>query len=364
MSKVKNKKINKHSFFIRLAFQKAEINLGSTGTNPSVGCVVEKDGSVISTGMTSINGRPHAEFNSLNKKINFKGSNLYVTLEPCTHKGLSNPCTDVIIKKKIKNVFFPIFDIDKRTAKKSVKILNKNKIKVEKGILKNSAIKFYKSYFDYKKKLLPLIDAKIAISKDFFTKDKKNKWITNIHSRKRVHLLRSKYNCIISTSKSINEDNSLLNCRIEGMEHKSPDLIIIDRYLILRKDLNIFNNIKKRKIFIFTKIDNKKRLIFFKKKGIKIIIFKDMNIKKDYTRIFSYIHNLGYSRIFIESGLTFLSYLLDNKFINNLYTFKSRNILGKNGFNHTSSGNLKKMNLGSKVDVNLFEDLLYQVKIK
>ena len=58
MSKVKNKKINKHSFFIKLAFQKAEINLGSTGTNPSVGCVVEKDGSVISTGMTSFNATP------------------------------------------------------------------------------------------------------------------------------------------------------------------------------------------------------------------------------------------------------------------------------------------------------------------
>ena len=37
------------------------------------------------------------------------------------------------------------------------------------------------------------------------------------------------YNCIVSTSRSINKDNSLLNCRLEGLENKSPDLVIVDR---------------------------------------------------------------------------------------------------------------------------------------
>ena len=53
---------------INLAFEQAKINLGSTKNNPSVGCIIEKNGSVISSGCTSINGRPHAEFNALNKK--------------------------------------------------------------------------------------------------------------------------------------------------------------------------------------------------------------------------------------------------------------------------------------------------------
>ena len=91
-----------HNFFSSLAFNIAENNLGKTKTNPSVGCVVVKDGSVISSGITSINGRPHAEFNALNKKINFEGSTLYVTLEPCSHYGLTPPCTNIIKKKKDK----------------------------------------------------------------------------------------------------------------------------------------------------------------------------------------------------------------------------------------------------------------------
>ena len=55
-----------HSNFLKLAFNIAKINLGKTKTNPSVGCIVVKNNSVISSGYTSSNGRPHAEFNALN----------------------------------------------------------------------------------------------------------------------------------------------------------------------------------------------------------------------------------------------------------------------------------------------------------
>ena len=97
-------KINR-SFFSNLAFNLAEKNLGKTSKNPSVGCVIVKDDTILSSAATSVNGRPHAEFNVLNKKINFKGSNMYVTLEPCTHYGLTPPCTNIIKKKKVKKCF-------------------------------------------------------------------------------------------------------------------------------------------------------------------------------------------------------------------------------------------------------------------
>ena len=89
----------RHNFFSNLAFNLAEIHLGKTNTNPSVGCVVVKNDSVISSGVTSISGRPHAEFNALNKNINFKNSEIYLTLEPCSHYGKTPPCTNLIRKK-------------------------------------------------------------------------------------------------------------------------------------------------------------------------------------------------------------------------------------------------------------------------
>ena len=89
-----------HNYYLDLAFQIAEINLGKTKLNPSVGTVIVKDGAVISSGVTSQYGRPHAEFNALNNLKNCSGASLYTTLEPCTHYGKTHPCTNIIIKKK------------------------------------------------------------------------------------------------------------------------------------------------------------------------------------------------------------------------------------------------------------------------
>jgi len=133
-----------HSFFSTLALNLAEKNLGKTKKNPSVGCIIVKDGSVISSAVTSINGRPHAEFNALNRDINFKDSYMYVTLEPCTHYGKTPPCTRIIKQKKLKKVFYLFDDPDYRTHKKAKKILNKIQ-KIQKNKFKNADL--YRSYF-------------------------------------------------------------------------------------------------------------------------------------------------------------------------------------------------------------------------
>ena len=83
---------------MKLALAQARKNLGNTNENRSVGCVVKKNKSIISAGCTSINGRPHAEFNAINQsKTNLKGAELYVTLEPCSQHGKSPACTTSII---------------------------------------------------------------------------------------------------------------------------------------------------------------------------------------------------------------------------------------------------------------------------
>ena len=314
-------KINHNNYF-QLAFNQAKINLGKTNQNPSVGCIVVKNNSVISSGVTSLGGRPHAEYNALKAKKNFKNSNLYLTMEPCTHHGLTPPCTDLIVKKGVKKVFYSLNDVDKRTANKSKKILNKANIQVYRKKIKDIN-DFYKSYFLIHKDKIPFIDAKLAISKDYFTINKKKKWITNYQSRIRAHLLRSKYDAIISTSKSINKDNSLLNCRIKGLDNDKPNLFIIDLKLKVRKNLKIFKLSSKRKIFLITANKDSKKLDYLRKKKIKIIFVNRLSIKSDFIQLFKIIKNSGYNRILIETGLTFLNSLLKNRLINNLYIFKS-----------------------------------------
>ena len=354
-------KIN-HNFFSNLSFNIAENNLGKTNKNPSVGCIVVKKGSVISEGVTSLNGRPHAEYNALDKKLDFTGSDLYVTLEPCTHLGLTPPCTNIIYKKKIKRVFYCFDDPDTRTYKKAEKILKRRRIYIKK--IKTSKIEFYKSYFLNKIKKIPLIDAKIAISKDFYTISSKSRWITNLRSRDTAHLIRSKYDCIISTSSTINKDNSLLNCRINGLDPYKPDLIIIDRKLKLRKNLRLFTISKKRKTYIFTITNNKKKISFFKKKGIKVIILKNLDSKDDFKTLFNKIFQIGKGRILVEAGLIFLNKLIRFKLLNSLYIFKSSIKLKSKGFNKTSNNLIKQMKLRKEEKVNLGDDKMYKIRIK
>ena len=352
-----------HNNFLKLAFNIAKVNLGKTGINPSVGCVVVKNNSVISSACTSINGRPHAEFNALKSQKNFKNSDLYVTLEPCTHYGITPPCTNIIAKKGVKRVYFSFDDSDKRTAKRSKKKLRKKKIKVYKK-LNNNFKDFYQSYFLNQKHNTPFIDAKIAISKDYLTINKKAKWITNSLSRRRTHLIRSEYDAIISTSKSINKDNSLLNCRLAGFNSNKPDLIIIDLMLKIKTNLSLFKNINKRKILIVTSISDSKKISYLRKKGVKIILIESLDSKKDFINLFKILRKYAYNRILVESGLIFLNKLLKENLIFNLYVFQKSSKLGRNGRNNTSNKLLKKLTLKKKVNVNLSGDKLYKIKFK
>ena len=348
-----------HNHFLDLAFYLAEKNLGQTGANPSVGCVVVKNGSVIASGITSKKGRPHSEYNALNKLKNCAGATLYTTLEPCTHTGKTPPCVNIIIKKKIKNVFYAFEDPDIRTFKKAKKILKFNGIK-SKLIKSKKYKKFYKSYFYNKKTFKPFITGKIAISKDYKTINKKKHWITSNVSRKIVHLLRNKYDCVMSTSKSINYDNALLNCRINGLDNNRPDLFIIDLKLKLKKNLALNNLLNKRKTYLITLKENHKKIFNYKKLGFKIIMVNSLKNKEDLNKLYKYLYKIGYTRILIESGLTFLNYLIKNKMMNDLYIFKTNSNLGEKGKNNDTSAYLKKK-FSKQVTINLNDDKLFKI---
>ena len=347
-----------HNYYLNLAFQLAEKNLGKTGLNPTVGAVVVKNNTVISSGVTSISGRPHAEFNALNKIKNSKGATLYTSLEPCTHKGKTPPCTNIIIKKKIKNVYYGFEDPDLRTNKKAQIILKKKGV-AAKLIKSKKYNNFYRSYFINKKLNTPFISAKIAVSNDYLSINKTNKWITNSFSRKVAHLIRSHHDGIISTSKSINCDNSLLNCRIEGLNSFKPDLFIIDLNLKLKKNLSLNKILKNRKTYLITYKSNINKTKIYKKKGYKIILISSLKNKKDFNLLYKKLFKMGYLRILVETGLTFLNSLIKLRLINDLYIFKNNNKLKKKGKNNTTYKYIK--NISCKlISINLNNDKLYR----
>jgi len=265
MSSRKDKFTQKDKYFMGLALNLASERIGLTGSNPSVGCVIVKNSEILSFGQTSLNGRPHAEYNAIKKnKKDINNSTLYVSLEPCSHYGKTPPCTNLIINSNIKKLFFAVYDIDKRSSNKAHKILKSKGILVKKFLLKNKANELYKSYFFTKKKKMPYVIGKIACSKDFFILSK-GKFITNEHSRNVSHLLRYKNQSILISSKTLNSDNPKLTCRINGLEKYSPTRFILDKNLDIKKNSYIVKSAKKIKTYIFYNKGNIKKKNCLKK---------------------------------------------------------------------------------------------------
>ena len=335
-NQTKNKR---HLFFMELALRQARINLGNTKENPSVGCVVIKNNSLISAGHTTFNGRPHAEHNAINNsKEELLNSSLYVTLEPCSHYGKTPPCVKKIIKNKIKTVYFSIIDPDLRSLNKSAKVFRRSNIKVNIGLNSKKIQNFYKSYVQFKKNKLPFVTCKLAISKDFFTINKKKKWITNKYSRGRVHLMRSNHDAIITSSRTIDIDNPYLNCRINGLEETSPSRIILDNYLKIKLNSNVVKYANKYKTIIFYNKKHPKKIKSLKILGIKVYKIPtnkngDLDLKKSLNKA----RTLGFYRIFLETGLKLSNSFLKENLVNDLKIFMSNEMLNKNG-----SGSIKK----------------------
>lgn len=122
---------------MRQALVLAGKQLGKTGSNPAVGCVIVQDGIVIGAGATACGGRPHGEAAALATVVGSpKGATVYVTLEPCAHKSQrGGSCADALIAAGIARLICCIEDPDPRTRGQGFDRMIQAGIEVRVGLL-------------------------------------------------------------------------------------------------------------------------------------------------------------------------------------------------------------------------------------
>ncbi len=218
---------------MQVVFIRAKKHEGMTNSNPSVGCVVVKNGFILSSGTTEIGGRPHAENIALSMPIDFSGADLFVTLEPCNHFGKTPPCTQAIINAGIKRVFVGVKDEDKRVQGNGLDSLKIAGIEVCDGVLGDDIKEFYKPYLFAKSFKCPFVTGKIVCSQDgkIATKTGASKWISDPKSREFTNFLRHKYEGILVGGETYRKDLPLLNCRALGLEKFSPQRFVLSNSL-------------------------------------------------------------------------------------------------------------------------------------
>ena len=354
-------------YFMKQAFLEAYRALGQTGKNPNVGCVLVKNNFIIARARTSPGGRPHAEENLLSQlsKAKLQGSSLFVTLEPCAHRGKNGTsCANLISNSGIKEVFISNYDPDSRTAGKGIEILRKSKINVFPDFLVNEGIDLNKGYLANNLSNRPFVTIKLAISLDgkIALKNKNSKWISNELSRNFGHMMRANSDGVLTTNSTIEKDNSRLTCRLNGLEKYSPLKIVVDRGLKLNQDYSIFNNSKKENLLIYHCSKNQSKIKNYPKNTNLVYIDKNKNFLE---LMLNDLANRKIKNLLIESGTAFCSEIIKANLVDQIAFFRSNKIIGNDGLPFVNNLSLNKISdsLSMKiVDFKFFDSDIYELR--
>ncbi|KAK1313141.1 hypothetical protein QJS10_CPA06g00311 [Acorus calamus] len=134
-------------FYMRKCVEVARKAVGCTSPNPMVGCVIVKSGQIVGQGFHPKAGQPHAEVFALNDAGNLaKDATAYVSLEPCNHYGRTPPCTEALIRARVKRVVVGMVDPNPIVASKGVERLRETGIDVTVGVEEKLCQKLNEAY--------------------------------------------------------------------------------------------------------------------------------------------------------------------------------------------------------------------------
>ncbi len=327
-------KFEQNKYFISQCIELAGKGKGYVSPNPLVGCLIVKNGKVIAEGYHKKFGENHAEINAINaakaKGISLNGAALYVNLEPCSHLGKTPPCTDEIIKNKIKEVVIGTKDPYREVAGRGIKKLKKHGIKVTAGILEDDCISINKFYFKFIKSGLPYITLKAAQTLDGKIADieGKSKWISSIESRILVHTLRSGYDAVLVGKNTAEFDNPELTVR--HVKGRNPYRIIIDKDLALNLNNKLFSDkFTDKTIIIASKEPDKFLSGILGQRKIRVVKARTKNGIIDLKDAMRKIASLGISSILVEGGAFTFTEFLKQKSADAILLFTSPKIMGK-----------------------------------
>lgn len=244
--------------WMRLALEEAARGQGFVEPNPMVGCVVVKNGVLISSGFHRKYGTAHAEVDAISSLSDgaLEGAAVYVTLEPCSHYGKTPPCANFLLERRPKRVVIAMRDPFPEVSGRGVALLEKAGIHVEVGLLESESKQLNAPYLKLLSAGRPWVIAKWAMTLDgaIATSSGDSKWISNEKSRSVVHEIRSRVDAIVTGIGTVLADDPMLNARV-GSGKVIPRIatrVVLDRGLRTPLDSNLVKTAKDIPLVIVT----------------------------------------------------------------------------------------------------------------
>ncbi|PRQ56977.1 putative diaminohydroxyphosphoribosylaminopyrimidine deaminase [Rosa chinensis] len=195
-------------FYMRRCVELARKAIGRTSPNPMVGCVIVKDGKVVGEGFHPKAGQPHAEVFALRDAGDLaENATAYVSLEPCNHYGRTPPCTEALIKAKVKRVVVGMVDPNPIVASKGLDRLRDAGIDVITGVEEKLCKRLNEAYIHHMLTGNPFVTLRYSISVNGHFLDQLGEGVAELGGY--YSQLLQEYDAIILSSATVTENNSL-----------------------------------------------------------------------------------------------------------------------------------------------------------
>lgn len=313
--------------YMAQALRLAERGMYSSNPNPRVGCVVVQNERVIGSGWHERAGQPHAEINALNAAgSTVRGATVYVTLEPCSHYGLTPPCVEALKHAGIAKVVMAMEDPNPLVSGKGSELLRQLGIDVQCGLLETEARTLNIGFVSRMLNKRPWIRSKIAASLDgkIALNNGLSQWITGKAARLDGHRWRARSCAILTGIGTVKADDPQLSVRVIKTS-RQPLKVVVDRHLEMPTNAKLLIG---KNVLIFTTDENTKSADVLREKGAHVIGMADGYDHVDLVKMMHKLADFGINELLVEAGNKLNGALVRAGLIDELVIFLAPQLLG------------------------------------
>jgi diaminohydroxyphosphoribosylaminopyrimidine deaminase / 5-amino-6-(5-phosphoribosylamino)uracil reductase len=349
--------VNNHDLhFMEYALSLAGKGVGLASPNPTVGCVIVKDGTIVGGGFHQYDARDHAEIVALKQAgEKARGATAYVTLEPCNHTGRTGPCTEALIAAGVSRVIAAMEDPNPKTRGSGFETLRSAGIAVETGMLFAEAEKLNEAFTHWIITHKPFVTLKSALTLDGQLALPKKRGaknhprITSEESRAEVQNMRHASDALLTGIGTILADDPLLTDR-SGLPRRRRLLrVILDTKLRLSSKARILGTVD-QDLLVFTATSLKSpKARKLQAAGVELVSVKSRNGKIDLNVVVKELGRREILSVLLESGPKLNATALTANIVHKLVLFYAPKIAGKTAvpFTHSSTSNFPHLDVRS-----------------
>jgi diaminohydroxyphosphoribosylaminopyrimidine deaminase / 5-amino-6-(5-phosphoribosylamino)uracil reductase len=306
--------------------------LGATSPNPTVGCVIVRDGQVVGRGFHTWAQVDHAETIALREAGNqARGATAYVTLEPCSHQGRTGTCADALIAAGLTRVVVAMQDPNPRVAGSGLARLRAAGVQVEiDESATAAAARLNEGFVHFMRTGRPLVMLKAAVTLDgkIAAPVDNTGWITSERARALVQTQRHQHDAILTGIGTVVADDCYLTDR-SGQPRSRPLLrIVLDSQLRLSLDSNLARTVKGDLLVVTTSAASRDRREALEKRGIEVVTLDGAGGRTNLPAVVDLLAQRQYLSLMIEAGSGVNWSALETGITDKIFFYYAPKILG------------------------------------